>query len=136
MKKIFSLLLMMLPLAVLTSSCEHEEDDPIVKVTPYSKFKGTWEGTYSGGDSGTIVYSVKDDGSIIGDIESEKFGSSDLTLKGKVNVDGQVQINLIHSSAPIPIGSYTGIMTETSGNGSWINNSAGGITGSWIASKN
>ena len=133
MKKIFSLLLMMLPLAVLTSSCEHEEDDPIVKVTPYSKFKGTWEGTYSGGDSGTIVYSVKDDGSIIGEIESDRFPNSDMSLKGKVSIDGTADIRILYIDQ-IDWGGFTGNMTESSATGTWINISAN-AQGAWVANK-
>lgn len=136
MKKIFSLVLLALPLTLLTISCEHKEEDPVEKITPYTKFKGPWEGTYSGsGDSGTITFTVKDDGSILGDIESEKFGGSDLSLKGKVSVEGQVDIQLLHSSSTGPIGNFRGIMTESNASGSWINNSAGGITGSWVAGK-
>lgn len=125
---------MLLPMAVLTTSCEHKEEDPIVKTTPYSKFKGSWEGTYSGGDTGEISFAVKDDGSIIGDIESETFGGSDLSLKGKVSVEGQVDIKLYHNGTD-EIGSFTGNMTETSATGPWINLSAGSIKGTWIASK-
>jgi hypothetical protein len=135
MKKIFSLVLLALPLTLLTISCEHKEEDPVEKITPYTKYKGPWEGTYSGsGDSGTITFTVKDDGSILGDIESEKFGESDLSLKGKVNIDGQVNIRLLHGGIT-DIGGFTGIMTETNASGTWINTSAGGITGSWVAGK-
>src|SRR5690606_12708917 len=133
MKKIFSLLLLFIPLVALTTACEHDEEDPIVKTTPYSKFKGAWTGTYSGGDSGIIDFSVKDDGTIVGDIESENFPESDLSLKGKVTVEGDVNIRLIYLDE-VDIGGFTGTMTESSVSGAWINNSAG-IKGSWVASR-
>ena len=132
MKKVFSLLLIILPLMLLTVSC-HEEEDPIVKTTPYSKFKGPWSGTYSGGDSGIINFSVKDDGTITGDIESERFPASDLILKGKVTIEGAVNIRLIYMET-VDIGGYIGTMTETSASGSWTNTSAD-ITGSWVAGR-
>jgi len=133
MKKVFSLLLIILPLMLLTVSC-HEEEDPIVKTTPYSKFKGPWSGTYSGGDSGVIDFSVKDDGSIIGTIESDKFPQSTLSLKGKVTIEGEVNIRLMYMDE-VDIGGFIGTMTETNASGTWINLSAGNITGTWIASK-
>src|SRR5690606_657750 len=123
MKKIVSLLLLFIPLVALTTACEHDEEDPIVKTTPYSKFKGAWTGTYSGEDSGTIDFSVKDDGTIVGDIESERFPDSDLSLKGKVTVEGQVTIQLIYLGEQ-EIGNFTGTMTSSTASGSWINNSA------------
>lgn len=133
MKKIFSLLLMILPVAVLTVSCEHKEEDPIIKTTPYSKYKGTWEGTYTGGDSGVIIYNVNDDGSIIGEIESDNFPNTDMTLKGKVAIDGTVNIRILYVNE-IDWGGFTGDMTETNATGVWINISAN-AQGSWVANK-
>lgn len=132
MKKIFLLLLILLPITLLTVSC-HEEEDPIVKTTPYTKFKGPWSGTYSGGDSGIINFSVKDDGTITGDIESKSFPASDLTLKGKVTIEGSVNIRLLYLETT-DIGGYVGTMTESNASGSWTNTSAA-ITGTWVAGK-
>lgn len=134
MKKIVSLLLLFIPLVALTTACEHDEEDPIVKTTPYSKFKGAWTGTYSGEDSGTIDFSVKDDGTIVGDIESESFPNSELSLKGKVTVEGQVTIQLIYLESQ-DVGSFTGTMTASKASGSWVNNLAAGIKGSWVAGR-
>ena len=134
MKKVFSLLLIMLPLTLLTVSC-HDEEDPIVKTTPYSKYKGSWTGTYSGSDSGTINYSVKDDGTITGDIESKNFSESNLILKGKVTIEGEVNIRLIYNDVQ-DVGGYIGSMTESSASGSWTNTSASPpLTGSWVAGR-
>lgn len=118
---------------LLTVSC-HEEEDPIVKTTPYSKFKGPWSGIYSGGDSGIIEFSVKDDGTIIGTIESENFPESDLSLKGKVTIEGQVNIRLMYIDE-VDIGGFIGNMTESTASGTWNNTSAGNITGTWTAAK-
>ncbi|WCM41415.1 hypothetical protein MG290_10645 [Flavobacterium sp. CBA20B-1] len=133
MKKVFSLLLICLPLTFLAVSC-HEEEDPIVKTTPYSKYKGPWSGTYSGGDSGIIEFSVKDDGSIIGTIESDNFPESDMSLKGKVTIEGEINIRILYLNE-IDWGGFVGTITETSGSGTWINTSAGNITGTWVAGK-
>lgn len=133
MKKVFSLLLIILPVMLLTVSC-HEEEDPIVKITPYSKFKGPWSGTYSGGDSGKIDFSIKDDGSIVGTIESDNFPNSDLSLKGKVTIEGQVNIRLMYIDE-VDIGGFIGTMTESTASGTWNNTSAGNITGTWTAAK-
>lgn len=132
MKKVFSLLLIILPLMLLTVSC-HDEEDPIIKTTPYSKFKGPWTGTYSGGDSGIINFSVKDDGTITGDIESESFPASDLTLKGKVTIEGAVNIRLLYLGTN-DIGGYVGTMSESNASGSWTNTSSV-QTGSWVAGR-
>ncbi|KAA5534106.1 DUF3794 domain-containing protein [Paenimyroides baculatum] len=132
MKKVFSLLLIILPLMLLTVSC-HDEEDPIIKTTPYSKFKGPWSGTYSGGDSGIIEFSVKDDGTITGTIESDKFPGSDMSLKGKVTIEGVVNIRILYIGE-IDWGGFVGTMTETNASGSWTNTSAK-VQGTWIASK-
>ena len=95
MKKIFSLLLIMLPLVLLTVSC-HDEEDPIVKTTPYSKYKGPWIGTYSGSDLGTMDFVVNTDGTIKGDVISQGFKNLELTLKGKVNIHGEVNMILVN----------------------------------------
>lgn len=132
MKKVFSLLLIIVPLMLLTVSC-HEEEDPIVKVTPYSKFKGSWSGSYIGGDTGVIDFSVKDDGSIIGTIESDKFPESDLTLKGRVSIEGEVNIRILYIDE-IDFGGFTGTMTESTSSGVWINSSSDD-KGTWVAAK-
>ena len=98
-----------------------------------SKYKGTWEGTYTGGDSGVIIYNVNDDGSIIGEIESDNFPNTDMTLKGKVAIDGTVNIRILYVNE-IDWGGFTGDMTETNATGVWINISAN-AQGSWVASK-
>ena len=133
MKKAFSLLLIFLPLVFIVTSCEHKEEDPIIKTTPYSKFKGPWSGTYSGGDSGIIEFSVKDDGTIVGTIESDRFPQSDMSLKGKVTVDGDVNIRLMYIDE-IDWGGFVGKMTETNASGQWKNTSAK-AEGTWTASK-
>src|SRR5690606_40737692 len=78
MKKVFSLLLILLPLTLMTVSC-HDEEDPIATTSPYAKYKGSWLGTYSGSDSGTIDFIVNGDGKIIGDVESNGFRSEEHT---------------------------------------------------------
>lgn len=133
MKKAFSLLLIFLPLVFIVTSCEHKEEDPIVKTTPYSKFKGVWSGSFTGSDSGTIDFSVKDDGSIVGTIESVEFPDSDLTLKGKVTLEGVVNIELIYLGDK-KAGEFVGTMTETNAYGEW-DNKFSGRNGTWTAAK-
>ncbi len=137
MKKVFSLLLIILPLMLLTVSC-HEEEDPITSTSPYAKYKGSWIGTYSGSDIGEIDFTVNGDGTIKGDVLSGGFKSLELTLKGKVNVHGEVSMILINTTeegVDEEIGGFVGSMFESNASGTWTNDLNGGIKGTWIASK-
>lgn len=138
MKKVFSLLLILLPLTLITVSC-HDEEDPITTTSPYAKYKGSWLGTYTGSDSGIIDFIVSGDGKIIGDVESNNFKNQELTLKGRVNIHGEISMILVKTdddtNTEEEIGSFVGSMTNSNGSGTWINDGAGGIKGTWIASK-
>ena len=114
-------------------SCS-DDDNHVHQENKLEKFKGTWVGTYSGGDSGIIEFSIKDDGTIIGTIESDKFPESDLSLKGKVTIEGQVNIRLMYIDE-VDIGGFIGTMTESTASGTWNNTSAGNITGTGTAGK-
>ncbi len=137
MKKVFSLLLIILPLMLLTVSC-HDEEDPITSTSPYTKYKGPWSGTYSGSDLGELDFTVNGDGTIKGDVMSQGFKSLELTLKGRVNVHGDVSMILISTTeagTDEEIGEYIGKMTESNVSGTWTIDLNGGIKGTWIASK-
>lgn len=137
MKKVFSLLLIILPLLLLTVSC-HEEEDPITTTSPYAQYRGAWEGTYSGSDLGTMEFSVNGDGTITGEVISEGFKSLELTLKGKVNVHGEATMTLINTTeddVEEEIGSFIGTMSQSTSSGTWINDYQGEIKGTWVARK-
>lgn len=137
MKKIFSLLLLFIPLVALITACEHDEEDPITTTSPYSKYKGAWVGTYSGSDSGEIEFNVKNDGTVIGTVESENFTDLELSLKGKVSIQGEVKLIFINTNEDgneEEIGSFTGTMSETHSSGTWVNDSKG-IKGIWVAGR-
>ncbi|RRA91100.1 hypothetical protein [Paenimyroides viscosum] len=121
----------------MTVSC-HDEEDPIATTSPYAKYKGSWLGTYSGSDSGTIDFIVNGDGKIIGDVESNGFKTQELTLKGKVNIHGELSMILVKTNddgTEEDIGSFVGSVSKSNGSGTWVNDGAGGIKGTWIASK-
>lgn len=137
MKKIFSLLLIILPLMLLTVSC-HDEEDPITSTSPYAKYKGSWSGTYLGSDLGEMDFTVNGDGTVKGDVISGGFKTLELTLKGKVNVHGEISMILISTNeegVDEEIGNYIGKMTESNASGTWTNDLNGGIKGTWTASK-
>ncbi len=136
MKKVFSLLLILLPLALLTVSC-HDEEDPITATSPYAKYKGAWVGKYMGSDLGTLDFKVNADGTIVGDVQSEGFKNAELTLKGKVDIHGEISMILINTTeddVDEEIGSYVGTIFDSNASGTWTNDSKG-IKGSWTANK-
>lgn len=137
MKKIFSLLLIILPLMLLTVSC-HDEEDPITATSPYAKYKGAWIGKYSGSDLGEIDFTVNSDGTIKGDVISEGFKNLELTLTGKVNIHGEISMILVNTTeegVDEAIGTFVGFFFESNASGTWTNDLNGGIKGTWIASK-
>jgi len=137
MKKVFSLLLIILPLMLLTVSC-HEEEDPITATSPYAKYKGPWTGTYSGSDLGEIEFTVNGDGTIKGEVMSQGFKNLELTLKGKVNIHGEVSMILVNTNeddVDEEIGTFIGSFFESNASGTWTNDLNGGIKGTWIANK-
>jgi len=136
MKKVFSLLLIILPLMLLTVSC-HDEEDPITSTSPYAKYKGSWSGTYLGSDLGEIDFTVSGDGTIKGDVLSQGFKTLELTLTGKVNVHGEVSMILVSTTeaGDEEIGAFIGKMFESNASGTWTNDLNGGIKGTWIANK-
>lgn len=137
MKKVFSLLLIILPLMLLTVSC-HEEEDPITATSPYAKYKGAWNGKYLGSDLGEIDFNVNADGTIKGDVMSEGFKNLELTLKGKVNIHGEVSMTLVNTTeegVDEEIGNFIGKLFESNASGTWTNDLNGGIKGTWIANK-
>lgn len=138
MKKVFSLLLICLPLTFLAVSC-HEEEDPITTTSPYAKFRGPWTGMYMGSDSGIMDFTINGEGKIVGDVESDNFTNLDLTLKGKVNVHGEVTITLINlndQNEEEEIGTYVGTMNKSFASGTWTNTRSNPpISGTWTAER-
>ncbi len=136
MKKVFSLLLILLPLTLLTVSC-HDEEEPVTATSPYAKYKGPWSGTYAGSDLGTIEFSVNANGSVSGDVESEGFKNAELTLKGKVDIHGNITMTFIETTendVVEEIGSFVGTMNQSNASGTWVNDKSN-IKGSWVAMK-
>jgi hypothetical protein len=57
-----------------------------------SDFQGEWVGTFSGNDSGTIVFTVQKEGTIVGDLTSLTSNTSQ-NFKGYVSSNGKFDIN-------------------------------------------
>lgn len=125
-----------LPLAIFSLSCSQDDSSKSIEQpsNPYLKYKGDWQGTFSGGDSGTWEATVNDKGSIVGKVKSNALPLTNFTLEGKVSEDGNVSINYIYVGSKI--GEFTGIMTSSSSNGNWFSNSsAGNWKGTWSGTK-
>lgn len=136
MRKILMKLLVILPLMLLTItviSCKDEEEY-MELTTPFGKFKGAWEGTFAGGDSGTWEITVNDNGGITGSVKSNTLPETNFLLSGKVSIEGDVTINYIFAERKI--GSFVGKMTESSVSGNWNSSTAAGDwVGTWSGAK-
>lgn len=126
-------LLVVLPLAFGAVSC-NEEEEYIDLTSPYVLFKGDWTGSFSGTDSGTIEFSVDDNGKVVGTLKSGKLPNSNFELEGKVDLNGSVVIDYIYAGTKI--GEFNGKMTDFASSGSWRSSTtAGNNSGTWSASK-
>jgi len=136
MKKIVTRLLVILPLAFLAvsvASC-NDEEEYMDLTTPFAKYKGAWEGSFSGTDSGTWEMTVDGNGAIIGSVKSNTLPETNFELAGKVNIDGDVTVNYIYADRKI--GSFIGKMTEISASGNWDSSTAAGDwSGTWTGAK-
>lgn len=136
MKKILTRLLVILPLAFLAvsvASC-NDEEEYMDLTTPFGKYKGAWEGSFSGSDTGTWEMTVDGNGAIVGTVESSTFPESNFELVGKVSIEGEVKINYIFANKII--GNFLGTMDESSVSGNWDSSTAAGEwAGTWTGAK-
>lgn len=132
MKKHFITLLIILPLALGVISCSSNDDAPHEHVNPYDKFKGSWSGTFSGGDSGTWAASIDKDGKVTGTITSNSIASATFALSGKISENGTVDMNYTYNNQEI--GTMTGTMAESTASGKW-ESPVQKLEGTWQGSK-
>tara|TARA_R110002049_G_scaffold97098_3_gene236954 strand:- start:7119 stop:7490 length:372 start_codon:yes stop_codon:yes gene_type:complete len=122
MKK--QILLITIILGLITLSCSKNDDQD-------SEYQGTWTGTFTGTqDNGTWTANIDSNGKITGTTSSTVYNAS-LQLNGSISSSGK----FIATAGSASNGAdFKGQMTETSGSGTWANNSLG-IDGSWTGTK-
>ena len=113
MKNIFFLLLV--SFFTLTSCISDEESSRQVN----SVFQGNWFGTFSGDESGTVVFVVEKEGTIVGelDITSNNIKKE---IKGYVNFSGKFDMNTDNGFK------FSGYLAGNKSNGTWTTNNQQG----------
>ena len=97
----------------------------------YKEYKGTWTGTYSGGDHGTWNAEINEEGNIEGTARSDSFPQFSFDLQGVVSKDGnfEAEVSLFFSSA-----TFEGQLKEDKASGTWVN-AQDSISGTWSGKK-
>jgi hypothetical protein len=96
-----------------------------------SAYQGTWNASYTGGDSGTCTgLTVSSVGAISGSCTSASLGGSSISVSGRVAVNGDARFTAGNASTGA---TFTGTLTGATGSGTWVNT---GISGTWSATKN
>ncbi len=116
---------LLLALAIIftgLSSCKDDE---------YKAYKGTWSGTYSGGDSGKWTVNIDDDGGITGVARPDSLSNFTFDVTGSVSTSGELtaQVNIIISTLD-----FTGTLSGNSANGVWKNQGQN-IEGTWTGTR-
>jgi len=125
------LIFLSISLITFLNSCSNNDDETIVQPTDY---QGIWNGTYSGDDHGTWTATVDDNGVATGSATSEIY-SATYSLNGTVNLEnGQFSATIGEASTGAEFsGQFSVSNTETTGSGSWTNESLN-MTGVWEGS--
>ena len=120
MKKV---LLILLIATTCFAGCKKSDND----TQSASQLKGTWKGTYAGGDKGILSVDVDAKGNLKGTSVSSNTLET-FSMTGTVDSNGTF-------SGTTEIGTtFTGKFTATSANGAW-SNTALKLNGTWVASK-
>ncbi len=97
-----------------------------------SAYQGTWNGSFSGGDTGTCAgFVVSTSGAVTGSCTSAALGGGTFTLSGSVASNGTA--NIVGGTASTSA-TFSGTFSGNSASGTWINAGAG-INGNWTATK-
>jgi len=113
-----------------TYSCNSDDNSTIIQPNPFEKFKGNWQGTYTGDANGTWTATFNENGIAEGTLVS---GSSTFKLTAEVNENGI--INAEYKSGTTVVGTMTGTLTDKTGLGTWVN-TIQNYTGTWQGTKN
>lgn len=131
MKTIKMLALLMTSIVGVTTSCKDEASTtPTPQITNHA-YMGTWQGTFSGDDSGTWDMVADKDGKFMGEMYSENSKQS-YPLTGSIDNNGKFDALIIVSGDTINFdGQGSG---GTSASGTWENPSYM-ISGTWVGAK-
>lgn len=125
MKKILQIILSTF---IIYSCSSSSNDDDAAK----NNYQGNWSGTYSGTDQGNWNVTVSNDGKASGIAHSSVYNQN-FDINGTVDNSGQLNAVLGTSSSG---GNFKGTLTNTSGNGTWLNNIGKPHSGSWSGNRN
>ncbi|WP_294285897.1 hypothetical protein [uncultured Chryseobacterium sp.] len=109
---------------VLFSFCSCISDEESARQVN-SAFQGNWSGTFSGGDNGSVAFTVKKDGNVAGEITLLPSNIKE-SLNGYVNFDGKFDMNTKSNYK------FSGYLKDSKSNGVWTKNN---LTGDFIFQK-
>ena len=115
------LLLILLCLPFLFTSCEKDEETKNITTSP---FIGYWSGNYSGDESGSWNGNISADGICVGEATTEDFGL--ISLTGEVTNNGGFQAAIGSGEYGI---TFLGSIDSNYAHGGWTSNSGG--SGEW-----
>jgi uncharacterized lipoprotein NlpE involved in copper resistance len=115
-------ILTLITMTILFVGCSKKNE-----VKPESKFKGSWTGTYSGGDKGSIAVDIDASGNLKG------ASVSSMTLES-FGITGTVDANGAFTGKTEIGTTFTGNFTTSAVAGTWTNTGLK-LSGAWSGSK-
>ena len=126
MKKAFCLLVSVLAFWVVIS-CSGDDNGGSDSGN-VSAYAGQWNGTYSGGDSGTFSVTISNSGGVSG-IGYSAIHNVNFVLNGAVNSDGSFNAGDVSTGA-----AFNGMIEEDAVSGNWTNANLG-ISGTFVGQR-
>lgn len=132
MKKHFLTICIFSALAFGSISCS-SDDNHVHQENKLEKFKGTWVGTFSGGDTGNWTATIDAEGKATGTVASNSVASVNFPLTGNVTENGTINVSYSYSGEEV--GTMTGTLTDKTGSGTWTS-PVQDLEGTWTGTKN
>lgn len=132
MKKHFLAICILGTLAFGAVSCS-DDDNHVHQENKLEKFKGTWAGTFSGGDTGNWTATIDAQGKATGTVASNSVASVNFALTGNVTENGTINVSYSYNGQEV--GTMTGTLTEKTGSGTWTS-PLQDLDGTWTGTKN
>jgi len=133
MKKHFLTICIFSTLAFGSVSCDSSDDNHVHQENKLEKFKGTWVGTFSGGDTGSWTAIIDAAGKATGTVTSNSVASVNFVLTGNVTENGTINVSYSYNGQEV--GTMTGTLTEKTGSGTW-ESPLQDLDGTWTGTKN
>lgn len=133
MKKHFLSICIFSALTFGAVSCNSSDDNHVHPENKLEKFKGTWVGTFSGGDTGNWTATIDESGKATGTVASNSVSSVNFVLTGTVTENGTINVSYTYNDEVV--GTMTGTLTEKTGSGTW-KSPVQNLEGTWTGSKN